>query len=32
MNPVHSYILSDNGEFVKVNGNEYEYTGMFILD
>ena len=32
MNPSHSYILSENGELVKVIGDDLEYTGMFILE
>jgi hypothetical protein len=32
MVPVHSYVVSENGELVKVTSNGYEYTGMFIED
>ena len=28
----HSYVLSENGEFVKVTQDGYEYTGMFVLN
>jgi len=27
-----SYVLSENGELVKVTAEGYEYTGMFILN
>ena len=32
MTPHHSYVLSENGELVKVTPEGYEYTGMFILN
>ena len=32
MVPFHSYLLSEDGEYVKVTNEGYEYTGMFILD
>jgi hypothetical protein len=32
MTPYHSYVLSENGELVKVTSEGYEYTGMFILN
>jgi hypothetical protein len=32
VSPYHSYVLSENGEFVKVTQEGYEYTGMFVED
>ena len=32
MENLHTYVLSENGELVKLVENQYEYTGMFILD
>jgi hypothetical protein len=32
MSPYHSYVVSEDGEFVKVSSEGYEYTGMFVLD
>ena len=32
MATVHSYVVSENGELVKVTTEGYEYTGMFIED
>lgn len=26
-----SYVLSQDGEFVKVDGQDYEYTGMYVV-
>jgi hypothetical protein len=30
MSPVHSYVLSQDNELVKVTNEGYEYTGMYI--
>jgi hypothetical protein len=32
VNQTHSYVVSENGELVKVTGESYEYTGMFVLE
>lgn len=32
MSPVHSYVVSEDGELVKVTSEGYEYTGMFIAE
>jgi hypothetical protein len=32
MTPYHSYVLSENGELVKVTQEGYEYTGMFMMN
>lgn len=32
MQPMMNYMLAPNGEIVKVDGGQYEYTGMFIID
>jgi len=32
MTPVCSYVISEDGELVKVTGEGYEYTGMFLCE
>ena len=32
VSPYHSYVLSENGELVKVTDEGFEYTGMFLMD
>ena len=32
VSPIHSYVLSENGELVKVTDEGFEYTGMFMMD
>ena len=32
VSPYHAYVLSENGEFVKVTDDGFEYTGMFMMD
>ena len=32
LTPNNSYVLSENGELVKVTSEGYEYTGMFVLN
>lgn len=32
MQGYHTYVLSENQEIVKIVGERYEYTGMYILE
>jgi len=32
MNDSQSYMLSEDGEFVKVVGDHFEYTGMYFMN